>query len=115
VLYIECKQKTKVGVEIARNALGLLNIKNATKSVIITSNYFTKDALKASQESKRLELIDIDNFDNDMREHVDPRWVYRIDGYIKEMKNISNKNLIPNITNQIYLNSNKLLISISNP
>lgn len=55
VLYIECKQKeTKVGVEVARNALGLLNIKNATKSVIITSNYFTKDALTISQASKRL-------------------------------------------------------------
>lgn len=100
VLYIECKQKeTKVGVEIARNALGLLNIKNATKSVIITSNYFTKDALKISQESKRLELINLDDFDNDMREYVDPRWVYRIDGYIKEMRNISNKNVIPNMTN----------------
>lgn len=101
VLYIECKQKeTKVGVEIARNALGLLNIKNATKSVIISSNYFTNDALKVSKESKRLELINLDNFDNDMREYVDPRWVYRIDGYIKEMKNISNNCTTTTTTNK---------------
>lgn len=101
VLYIECKQKeTKVGVEIARSVLGLLNIKNATKSVIITSNFFTKDALKISHESKRLELINLDDFDNDMRKYVDPRWVYRIDGYIKEMKNIINKNIINISSNQ---------------
>ncbi|HCA3406607.1 TPA: restriction endonuclease [Salmonella enterica subsp. salamae serovar 35:g,m,s,t:-] len=88
VLYIECKQKeNKVGVDIARGVLGLLNIKNATKSVIITSNYFTKDAQEVSRESKRLELISIDDFDNDMREYVDARWVYRIDGYIREMEN----------------------------
>ncbi len=90
-LYIECKQyEGKIGVKIARNVLGLLNIKNATKSIIITSSDFTKDALLIAKESKRLELINIDDFDKDMRKYVDPNWVYRIDSYILEIQ----KNLI---------------------
>ncbi|EOG5457555.1 restriction endonuclease [Cronobacter turicensis] len=87
ILYVECKlHRNKIGVEIARKTLGLLNITNATKSVIITSNDFTREAKKVAQVSKRLELINIDNFDKDMRKYVDARWVYRIDGYILEME-----------------------------
>ncbi|ELQ6222335.1 restriction endonuclease, partial [Cronobacter turicensis] len=87
ILYVECKlHRNKIGVEIARKTLGLLNITNATKSVIITSNDFTREAKKVAQVSKRLELINIDNFDKDMRKYVDARWVFRIDGYILEME-----------------------------
>ena len=90
-LYIECKQyEGKIGVKIARNVLGLLNIKNATKSIIITSSDFTKDASLVAKESKRLELINLDDFDKDMRKYVDPNWVYRIDSYILDIK----KNLV---------------------
>ncbi|WP_202305114.1 restriction endonuclease [Dryocola clanedunensis] len=91
ILYIECKQyEGNVGVRIARNALGLLNIKNATKSVIITSSDFTKDALNVAKESKRLELINLNDFDKDMRKYVDTNWAYRIDNYILHIqKNVS--------------------------
>ena len=86
-LYIECKRySNNIGVVIARQVLGTLTINNATKAVIICSSHFTKPAKDAAAESKRLELIDIDNFDMEMRTNVDYNWISKISTYINEIK-----------------------------
>ncbi|WNN53243.1 restriction endonuclease [Hafnia alvei] len=86
-LYIECKRYTEnVGVKITRNVLGLLSIENATKGVVVTSSYFTKSARNEAQKSNRLELININEFDKDMREYVGVGWIKKIQEYICEIK-----------------------------
>ncbi|MBZ7619545.1 restriction endonuclease [Klebsiella michiganensis] len=86
-LYIECKRYTEnVGVKITRNVLGLLSIENATKGVVVTTSYFTKNAKNEAQKSNRLELINIEGFDEDMRKHVGVNWLRDIQGYVSEMK-----------------------------
>ncbi|ABI38524.1 restriction endonuclease [Shewanella sp. MR-4] len=91
-LHIECKRyQQKIGVAIARQVLGTLSVSNATKAVIVSSSYFTKPALDEARRSKRLELISIKNFDEEMRKYCSYNWVVYIDRYIMEIKNSHNK------------------------
>ena len=86
-LYIECKLYSgNVGVPVIRSILGVLNIDNATKSVVVASSYFTKPASEAAKKSKRIELLDIESFDHEMRTNIDYNWVYKIQEYIETMK-----------------------------
>lgn len=88
-LYIECKlHSSNIGVPIVRNVLGTLSIENATKSVIVASSYFTKPAYEEARKSKRVELIDIELFDKEMRTVIDYNWVFNISDYIKEMNKL---------------------------
>ncbi|HDX8600576.1 TPA: restriction endonuclease [Klebsiella oxytoca] len=86
-LYIECKRYTEnVGVRITRNVLGLLSIENATKGVVVATSYFTKSARNEAQKSNRLELINIDEFDKDMRKYVDVHWIGKIQEYVSAIR-----------------------------
>ncbi len=86
-LHIECKRYDQnVGVDIARKTLGTLNIENATKAVLVASTYFTKPAKDAAYKSKRLELINLDNFDQEMRKHIDMHWISKIPEYLMKIK-----------------------------
>jgi orotate phosphoribosyltransferase len=59
---IECKKyapEHKVGIDIVRSVLGVQELMGASKSIIVTTSYFTKDATKtARQMAHRLELKD---------------------------------------------------------
>jgi HJR/Mrr/RecB family endonuclease/adenine/guanine phosphoribosyltransferase-like PRPP-binding protein len=59
---IECKKyaaEHKVGIDIVRSVLGVQELAGASKSIIVTTSYFTKDASKtARQIEHRLELKD---------------------------------------------------------
>lgn len=47
--HIECKKyapENKVGVSIIREVMGVHQIRNATKSIIVTTGFFSKDAIK---------------------------------------------------------------------
>lgn len=91
-LHIECKRyEENIGVAIARGVLGTLNIMNATKAVVVTTAAFTKPARDAARQSKRLELIDIDSFDMEMRHHVSMDWVNHVARYISEMQRYMQK------------------------
>jgi HJR/Mrr/RecB family endonuclease len=63
--YVECKKyhaKNKVGVGIVREVAGVHKIKQANKSIIVTTSYFTKDAVKEAKLIEHdLELKDYDN------------------------------------------------------
>ncbi|WP_428717123.1 restriction endonuclease [Undibacterium curvum] len=65
--HIECKRyaaDNKVGVGIIREVLGVHNIRKATKSVIVTTSFFSSDAVK---EAEMLEnQIDLRDF-NDLK------------------------------------------------
>lgn len=86
-LHVECKRYTEnVGVQIVRATLGTLVVKNATLAVIVATSRYTKAARKEAIESKRIELIDVDEFDKDLRQYVDPNWTSRLSRYVGEMK-----------------------------
>lgn len=85
-LHIECKRyEQRVGVEIVRKVLGTLNVRNATKAVLVTSSSFTKPAIEEAHLSKRVELIGSVDFDSEMRKHVSFNWVKQTSSYIMQM------------------------------
>lgn len=63
--HIECKKynpKNKVDVKIIREVTGVHHLRNADKSVIITSSYFTKSAIEEAQRAESyLTLHDFNN------------------------------------------------------
>lgn len=73
-------------MDYIRKLLGKLVSEKATKTVLIATTYFTKPAIDESNKSQRLELINIEEFDYDMRKYVDYNWVYNIPNYINELK-----------------------------
>lgn len=86
-IFIECKRYTNnISVGYIRKLLGKLVSEKATKTVLIATTYFTKPAIDESNKSQRLELINIEEFDYDMRKYVDYNWVYNIPNYINELK-----------------------------
>lgn len=86
-IFIECKRYTNnISVGYIRKLLGKLVSEKATKTVLIATTYFTKPAIDESNKSQRLELINIEEFDYDMRKYVDYNWVYNIPNYINEIK-----------------------------
>ena len=60
--HIECKRyaaDNKVGVGIIREVIGVHHIRNATKSIIVTTSFFSRDAIKeAERMENRLDLKD---------------------------------------------------------
>jgi len=53
ITYVECKrysQENKVGVGIIREVTGVHHIRKPTKSLIVTTSFFTKDAVKEAKE-----------------------------------------------------------------
>lgn len=66
--HIECKKyapENKVGVGIIREVMGVHQIRNATKSIIVTTGFFSKDAVKeAALVENHLDLKDF----NDLKE-----------------------------------------------
>lgn len=61
--HIECKRyaaDNKVGVGIIREVIGVHYLRNATKSIIVTTSFFSKDAVK---EAERMEnQLDLKDF-----------------------------------------------------
>ena len=50
--HIECKKyatDNKIGVGIIREVMGVHNIRQATKSIIVTTSFFSKDAIKEAE------------------------------------------------------------------
>ena len=66
--YVECKRYSpdnKVGVGIIREVVGVHHLRKATKSMIVTTSFFSKDAEK---EAKLVENeLDLKNF-NDIKD-----------------------------------------------
>ncbi|WP_332023252.1 restriction endonuclease, partial [Kaistella sp.] len=65
LILVECKKyspENKVDVGIIREVVGVQTFKNPSKSIIVTTSRFTKDAIKeASQMKDKLDLKDYDN------------------------------------------------------
>lgn len=63
--YIECKRyaaDNKVGVGIVREVIGVHHIRKPTKSIIVTTSFFSKDAIKEAQSMEsQLDLKDFTN------------------------------------------------------
>jgi len=60
--YIECKRyaaDNKVGVGVVREVIGVHHIRKPTKSIIVTTSFFSKDAIKEAQSMEsQLDLKD---------------------------------------------------------
>lgn len=66
--HIECKRyapDNKVGVGIIREVMGVHQIRQATKSIIVTTGFFSKDAMKEAENVKN--QLDLKDF-NDLKE-----------------------------------------------
>ncbi len=65
LILVECKKyspENKVDVGIIREVVGVQTFKNPSKSIIVTTSTFTKDAIKeASQLKDKLDLKDYNN------------------------------------------------------
>lgn len=63
--YIECKRyaaDNKVGVGVVREVIGVHHIRKPTKSIIVTTSFFSKDAIKEAEKMEsQLELKDFTN------------------------------------------------------
>ncbi len=72
--YIECKHfnpQNKVGVSIIREVLGVHQIMKPSKSIIITSSSFTKDAKKTAESFKnQLDLKDFLDIKNWLSKYI---------------------------------------------
>ncbi len=68
VTYVECKRYSpdnKVNVGIIREVLGVHYIRNPSKSIIVTTSFFTKDAIaEAKRLENQLELKDFNHLKN---------------------------------------------------
>ncbi|EMK6944100.1 TPA: restriction endonuclease [Vibrio cholerae] len=65
--HIECKKyapDNKVGVGIIREVLGVHNLRQATKSIIVTTSFFSRDAIKEAEMAKN--HLDLKDF-NDLK------------------------------------------------
>ena len=60
--YIECKRyaaDNKVGVGIVREVIGVHHIRKPTKSIIVTTSFFSKDAIREAEKMEnQLDLKD---------------------------------------------------------
>ncbi len=65
LIYIECKKyspNNKIGIEIIRNISGVHYLRKTAKSIIVTTSFFTRDAIN---ESRILEnQLDLKDFNN---------------------------------------------------
>lgn len=65
VTYVECKRHSpdnKVNVGIVREVIGVHYIRNPSKSIIVTTSFFTKDAIaEANRLENQLELKDFNH------------------------------------------------------
>lgn len=63
--HVECKKYAadpKIGVGIIREVMGVHNLRQATKSIIVTTSYFSRDAIREAQMVKnQLDLKDFDD------------------------------------------------------
>ncbi|HCG7974711.1 TPA: restriction endonuclease [Vibrio parahaemolyticus] len=65
--HIECKKyapDNKVGVGIIREVMGVHNLRQATKSIIVTTGFFSRDAIKEAEMAKN--HLDLKDF-NDLK------------------------------------------------
>jgi restriction system protein len=84
-LHIECKRYRKpVGVELARQLLGVISSAKATKGVIVTTSTFTKGARDFSLENPRVELIHGRQLIVMMNEHLGSHWPAHVERLILE-------------------------------
>jgi HJR/Mrr/RecB family endonuclease len=66
--HIECKRyapKNTVGVGIIREVIGVHHLRKATKSIIVTTSFFSKDAIKEAEIMEN--QLDLKNF-NDIKD-----------------------------------------------
>ncbi|VAW14578.1 hypothetical protein MNBD_BACTEROID05-1222, partial [hydrothermal vent metagenome] len=60
----------KVGVGIVREVIGVHNIKRATKSIIVTTSFFSPDAKKEAQNFEhQLDLKDYDSIKDWLKDY----------------------------------------------
>ena len=91
-LRIECKRYSDpVGVEIARELLGVISSEKANKGVLVTTSHFTSGAEKYAEQNPRLELITGDEMVLLLNEHLGPKWPLHIDRLIAESQKYSEK------------------------
>lgn len=65
--FVECKKyahDNKVGVEVVRNVIGVHHLHGPSKSLIVTTSYFTKDAIKEAKSAKH--ILNLNDF-NDIK------------------------------------------------
>jgi len=84
-LLIQCRRsRHNIGVDAVRSLLGIVSNEKATKGVLVCTSRFTPSARKLEKENSRLELIDHEDLQQLLNEHLGPAWPNHIDYHIKE-------------------------------
>jgi restriction system protein len=77
---VECKRyKDNVGVKEVRALLGVVEQKNASRGIIVTTSKFTTTAIMEAQQTSRLELIDFTALQSQLNQYFSPNWPKTID------------------------------------
>jgi len=84
-ILIQCKKtKKNISVDKIRSLLGVVSDNKATKGVFITTSNFTPDSKKMAEQTGRLELIPLVDFQRLMNEYFGAKWQVHLDYLISE-------------------------------
>jgi restriction system protein len=84
---------SKVGEPEVRQMFGVIEHEKAVKGVIITSNWFTRDARRFEKQEDRMQLIDRKQLFQLLNEYFGPNWASTIDRLIiRARRNVSMEN-----------------------
>ena len=90
---VEVKKYSKerlVGLKTVRALLGVVELRNATKGILVTSSYFTNSAKQYADSNEKLELIDFDGIADWLRKAPSPGHYHHnfIWNYIDKSKDV---------------------------
>lgn len=84
-ILIQCKKTRKnISVDKIRSLEGVVSHERATKGVLVTTAGFTPDSKKTAEQTGRLELIALADFQRLMNEHFGAKWQAHLDYLISE-------------------------------
>jgi restriction system protein len=84
-ILIQCrKSKKNISVDKVRSLLGVVSDNKATKGVFVTTANFTPDSKKIAEQTGRLELIALADFQKLMNEYFGAKWQVHLDFLISE-------------------------------
>jgi restriction system protein len=95
-IIVECKKQRKtISVSLVRSVLGVVSDLKVSKGVIVTTTNFSPDSRKLAEQTGRLELINLSNFQQLMNEYFGAKWQFEIDRIISTSISRQSQKIIP--------------------
>lgn len=84
---IECKlHAANIGVKEARSLSGVVEERRATKGVLVSGSAFTKQAMRFSKTSRRIDLVDFPALNKLFNQFLGADWPSRLNNLIVDQK-----------------------------